>query len=289
MTIYDAGTNNKFASKVSFNIVSPLVTAILKVACTEEKALGTYYFACSLVTGTYSLVELYFEMNPSTFAVRKVNETSYYRYKDFAMLDIKMNGSFIVGPAIGINQSQSAVLVYRRQGQNGSAYLYGGIDPSSYNYEDIKTVDVQLYNADSISKVYLQPKEGKIAYSYRLDSLKAKVVRSDLTSVQGGTITPSDSIAFKIDSYFTESQTGTGSTTSTGTTDAANASGNTGLLIGLIVGVIVVVLAIAAIIAYVIWKQGRKTKGSQYKDSQRDISIDNNSQTNMRSFDGVKY
>lgn len=289
MTVYDAGSNDKFVSKVSFNIGSLLVTAILKVACTEEKTLGIYYFACGIVTGTYSLVELYFEMNPSTYAIRKVNETVYFQYKDFAMLDIKMNGSFIVGPAIGIIQSESAVLVYRRQGQNGTAYLYGGIDPSSYNYEDIKNIDVQLYNADSIKKVYLQPKEGKMAYSFRLDHLKATVLHSDLTSVQGGSITPSGSSPFKIDSAFAEGQAGTGSTSSTGTTDAANSSGNTGLLIGLIVGVIVVILAIAAVVGYVIWKQGRKTRNSQYKDSQREISIDNSSQTNMRSFDGVKY
>lgn len=289
ITVYDSNTHNRFVAKVIFNIASPVVTAILDVSCTEESSVGAYYFACALVSGTHSLSELYFEINPSTYSVRKVNETAYYRFKDFGMLSVKMNGSFIVGPAVGISQSESAVVVYRRVSHKGSLYLYGGIGPETYNYEDIRTMDVELYNGDSIVKVILQPKEGKTAYIYRLDNLKLVVHQLDLAAVQAGTILPNGSTSFSIKDAFTEGLTGSGGSSSTGTTDAANSSSNTGLLIGLIVAVVVVLLGIAAIIAYVIWKQGKKTKNSQYRDSQRDVGTGNTSQTNLRSFDGVKY
>lgn len=288
MTVYDAGTANNFVAKPNFNLASSLVTTILEISCVEDSRAGTYYFSCAILSGTHSLAEIYFELNPATYTVRKVNETNYQRFKDFALTNLIMKSSFIAGPAIGINQTSSAVLVYRRKALGGSEYLYGGIDSSQFNNKAPGDIMVDLYSGDQITKLYVLPKEGKSEIVFKLDYMKAQVNHADLTSVQGGTITPYGSSPFSLTDVFSENKGSQDAVSSSATSNAANSSSNTGLLVGLIVAVIVVVLIIAGLIAFIIWKQGQKTRGSQYVDTQRETNFGDKT-SNLRSFDGVKY
>lgn len=287
MIVYDTKTSNDFVSTVSLNIASNSVTTIGAVNCKEETQAGTYYFSCQLISGTGTLSEFFFEVNPASYAVRTVNETNYNRYKDYSPIDVKANGSFIVVKARGVADNPGAVLVYKRMSAGGNGHLFSGIDPEMFGYKDVGTLQFELYYGDNIYKLLLQPVDSSTLSVFRVDDLKANFLSTDLSSLTGGTIAVNGSTTtFTLTAGFTESTSKT-NTSSSGTTSAASTS-NTGLLIGLIIGAIAVLALIAGIIGYIIYKQGQKSKGDKYKESGRDSSNLNVS-INNKSFDVVKY
>lgn len=240
---------------------------------------------------------MFFEFNPIGKTMRTINETTYFPYKDYSFVNLRSYNKYIVLTAQGYEESPNAILAYKRWSAGGRGYLFSGIPWTAFENTDVRDLDFAIYHYNEITKVFVQPKESKSYYVYRLDNIRALIKDPDFTKYASGAVFVSNVSSFSLASGFFVGNNGSTTTTGGtggGSTSSSSSSSSSLLLIVLIIFVILVVAAALVGLGYVLYRQNAKNTAKTYIEDTPEFgnSVTNNGGSQgdvFKSFDASRY
>lgn len=257
--LYNQASPFDFSGPFVFGLGLASLQGVYGVSCNQELVVSNTGFSCIALSGYGTMTEVFAELNPSTKALRKVNDTAYVQYKDYAASSIKSLKKFFVVAATSLNETSQALLVYKRKSYNGTGELYSAITQDMFGFYEVDELDYEIYEYNDEYRLYVQANNSLATFVFKIDDMKISIRDSDLTQLNASAVVLSNVSSFLVATAFF---LGSSSSSGTGTIDAAaSTSGTSSLLIILIIFSVVVVGGALVAVGIVVYKKsGAVTK-----------------------------